>query len=452
VKKKVKKKKTQKETANRYTQHLLIGIILGVFLIFIALNIPDGSQVLGASTSPSSIPFLSSISSFFSQLLTKTSQTNSSTSENKTQVTLSQSELLAMADNKYADGTLPLGDNMYVTDAPKKGYIYLCSERSDENAGGAQAKGSWIYGNTWNIKEKISVTGQVSWPQATFSNTISGDKRTILGNDLPLHQTTGTFPIQSSDPAYAYDKNPNSIASQTIQQNFPTSPFYSDSAYCMGGEVGIMLNGVVLFNGFDATHRDAAAWEVQDSCSGHPQVSSEYHYHSLSSCITDISETTVIGFALDGFPITGPKVADSKYLTTEDLDECHGITSEITLDGKTVTMYHYVMTEDFPYSVSCFRGKPVSLMVTSQTNGMMQNRPSGMPSKGINLDSGHGTMMGSRNTMQKHQPPQEAISVCSGKTSGSSCSFNAPMGTVTGTCQTPQEQTTLMCVPAQKPQ
>jgi len=59
---------------------------------------------------------------------------------------------------------------------------------------------------------------------------------------------------------------------------------------------------------------------------------------------------TVIGFALDGFPITGPMVA---------AHECHGITSEIELDGKTVTMYHYVMTQDFPYSVSCFRGTAV---------------------------------------------------------------------------------------------
>ena len=66
--------------------------------------------------------------------------------------------------------------------------------------------------------------------------------------------------------------------------------------------------------------------------------------------------STVIGWALDGFPITGPKVGADNLLTTADLDECHGITSTITVDGKAVTMYHYVMTQDFPYSVSCFRG------------------------------------------------------------------------------------------------
>jgi len=117
-----------------------------------------------------------------------------------------------------------------------------------------------------------------------------------------------------------------------------------------------MTTGVALFDAFDAGGRDAGAWEVQDGCAGHPQISSEYHYHTLSSCIQDTSVITVIGWALDGFPITGPKVGTNNLLTTADLDQCHGITSTITVDGRAVTMYHYVMTQDFPYSVSCFRG------------------------------------------------------------------------------------------------
>jgi hypothetical protein len=52
-------------------------------------------------------------------------------------------------------------------------------------------------------------------------------------------------------------------------------------------------------------------------------------------------------------------VSAGNILTTDDLDECHGISSEITLDGKRVKMYHYVMTQDFPYSISCFRGTAV---------------------------------------------------------------------------------------------
>jgi hypothetical protein len=85
-------------------------------------------------------------------------------------------------------------------------------------------------------------------------------------------------------------------------------------------------------------------------------MSGQYHYHTLSSCIADTGVGTVIGWALDGFPITGPKVGANNILTTSDLDECHGITSTVTIATARVTTYHYVMTQDFPYSVSCFRG------------------------------------------------------------------------------------------------
>lgn len=372
--------------------------------------------------------------SFFSHIVSP--QTSSH------QVRLTQSQLLAMASDTYANGNLPLGDNKYVTVAPKKGYIYLCHVQTDSNVGGALKAGSWIHGSTWNIHEKIVVQGNIPWPSAMFSNTVTGDTRVLAGNDLPSH-TTGIFPIQSSDPAFPYDKNPNAIKSQSFTDTLPLNPTYSDTPYCMGGEAGIMLTGVALFSGFDAQLRDAAAYEVQDSCNGHPQVSGEYHYHSLSSCITDVSETNVIGYALDGFPITGPKVAPDKYLTTDDLDECHGITSDVMLNGKMITTYHYVMTEDFPYSVSCFRGKPARQQViqgNSQENGVGQG--SGMPQGG----------QGGSRTNQTPQPPQEASTVCVGKSVGTSCSFTAPRGNVTGSCQTPPGKTAEICVPSSSEQ
>jgi hypothetical protein len=187
---------------------------------------------------------------------------------------------------------------------------------------------------------------------------ISGTTRTITTNDLPKDHTTGIFPIQQSDPAYQYDRNPNNIAGQSLTYSLTAYPA-AKTPSCMGGEVGVMTSGIALFSGFDAGGRDAGAWEVQDNCGGHPQRTHEYHYHTLSSCFKDTSVQTVIGFALDGFPITGPKVGDNNILTTTDLDECHGITSDINLDGKQVTSYHYVMTQDFPYSVSCFRAEAI---------------------------------------------------------------------------------------------
>lgn len=260
--------------------------------------------------------------------------------------------------DKYANGLLPVGDRQYSTSQAEKGKIYMCNANFvPESQAGAQSRGPWFVGTTqWDVNKKATVRGSVDWTEK-MSNTVSGANRVINTNGLPDH-TTGIYPVASSDPAYQYDRNPNTIKEQSLTYTLVASPTYG-APQCMGGESGIMLTGAALFNGFDAGGRDAGAWEVQDSCQGHPQGAGEYHYHSLSSCIKDVSVSKVIGFALDGFPITGPNVGPKNYLTTSDLDECHGITSEITLDGKKVTSYHYVMTQDFPYSVSCFRAKPI---------------------------------------------------------------------------------------------
>lgn len=326
---------------------------------------------------------------------------------------------------------IPLGDNKYTTTSAKKGYIYLCNARKD--GFGAQAAGPWIRNGYWYPSEKINISGDVNWPNATFKNLISGITRTLSGNGLPTTHNTGTFPIARDEEAYSYDRNPNSIKSQNLKEQVPVNPVYSDTPYCMGGEVGTMLTGVPLFNAFDATLRDAAAYEVQDKCEGHPEVTGQYHYHSESGCFDEQSVETVLGFALDGFPITGGEVSEGKYLTTDDLDVCHGLVSEIVLDGKQVTTYHYVMTADFPYSVSCFRGKP------SRVNP--SNPPtSGGVSNGISGGTGSGMSGG-------QTPPKAAQDACISKQTGNSCEVSTSNGKLSGECRTTPDNKYFACIP-----
>ena len=161
--------------------------------------------------------------------------------------------------NKYADGLLPVGDNKYVTDAAKTGYVYTCQGYSNNlknDKGGAGSRGPWFTNNNtqYDINKKAHVSGSVKWT-SQFSNTLSGSTRLITTNDLPTH-TTGTFPIGKSDPAYLYDRNPNSIKSQNLSYSLNATPTYG-TPQCLGGEVGVMLTGVAIFNGFDAGGRDA---------------------------------------------------------------------------------------------------------------------------------------------------------------------------------------------------
>lgn len=270
---------------------------------------------------------------------------------------------------------LPLGDNKYSQDSPKKGYLYVCHVSTD--GGGAGTKGPWINGTTWDSTSKLSVAGDVAWPNAKFTSKVEGSNRVFTGNNLPISHNTGKFPIANSDPAYSYDKNPNTIKEQTLTLSLPENPTVASKPGCIAGMVGISVTGVTIYSAFDAQMRDAVAHEVQDKCDGHPQQQSQYHYHSLSDCIKDSrsginGSSDLIGYAFDGFGIYG-SYENGKELTTNDLDECHGKTSEVMWDGKKVNMYHYVATKDFPYTVSCFKGTSYEPKPSGGTGGQMPN-------------------------------------------------------------------------------
>ncbi|MCA9332331.1 YHYH protein [Candidatus Saccharibacteria bacterium] len=256
---------------------------------------------------------------------------------------------------------LPLGDNKY-SSSPKAGYVYSC--QTSFNGGGAFQQGPWIdtESGTWDLTRKISVDGDVDWPDAFWNSDSNGEYRSIASADLPHGHRTGTFPIASSDDAYQYDRNPNSIAKQSIKFQVPLNPSRLSSPKCVGGEVGIATTGVLIFSAFDAGGRDAVATEVQDSCQGHPQAGSYYHYHGYSSCFKDDSgdgeHSSLLGYAFDGFGIFGLKGEGGVELSTKDLDECHGHTHVIDWNGESREIYHYHMTQDFPYTVSCYRGEP----------------------------------------------------------------------------------------------
>ncbi|HUY62337.1 MAG TPA: YHYH protein [Candidatus Paceibacterota bacterium] len=320
---------------------------------------------------------------------------------------------------------IPLGDGKIST-SPKAGYVYSC--QTSFTGGGAQHAGDWIQGSTWNLAKKISVQGAHYWSNATFSDTFSGTEHLVTGNGLPVDEPTGTFPISPSDPAYQYDRNPNSIEPQDISYTLPANPIFAASSSCVPmGPVGIAKDGVAIYNALDAGGRDAVAHEIQDSCDGHPQSGGQYHYHGPSPCMPGATEPdAVVGYALDGFPITSMYDASGNYYTDAELDACHGTTSPIVWNGKTVTMYHYVLTQEYPYTVGCFRGTPVANR--GGTGGKAAQQPSGGGAAG--------------------GPPPAAVAACSSSTSGASCSFTgAAGGTISGTCQQPPNATSLACVP-----
>lgn len=270
--------------------------------------------------------------------------------------------VLAVAASHAAAHDRPLGDGR-ISSAAQRGYVYSCQQRFNPNAGGAHLKGEWIGADSYNPAAKPTVDGSVTWP-SEISVSLENGKRVVRANNLPQHPT-GQYPVQRSDDAYRYDRNPNAIAGQDILLVLPAVPQEAASPSCVPmGMVGFMLSGAALFNAVDAVGRDAPAWEIQDACSGHPERTGQYHYHDLSPCIEDTrsqpgGHSDLIGYALDGFGIFGEHGEGGHKLTNADLDACHGHTHEMIWDGRMRTIYHYHMTGAYPYSIGCFRSQPV---------------------------------------------------------------------------------------------
>jgi hypothetical protein len=227
--------------------------------------------------------------------------------------------------------------------------------------GGAFRVGPWIQGDTWDPTRKLHVQGSVPWPEAEYRVEVTESSRIITTNGVPRQNTTGVFPVAADDPAYQFDRNPNTISQRRLTLTVPGEPGVAAAPECVGmGVIGVLSDGVALFNALDAQGRDAAAHEILDSCDGHPERTGQYHHHTIPSCMATgmTGPSTLAGYALDGFGIYVERHSDGTLLTNTDLDECHGRTSSVLWDGRTVSMYHYVATLEYPYTVGCYRGTP----------------------------------------------------------------------------------------------
>jgi len=254
---------------------------------------------------------------------------------------------------------IPLGDG-YVSTTPKVGYVDSC-QTSFPSGGGAAVVGPWINtkNKTWNSTAKLHVQGSVHWPSASFRVTISGGRRHITTDDLPINHSTGTFPIAPDDPAYVYDHNPNSITAQSISWSLPEMPSKATKATCTSlGAIGVLDDGVLLFNALDGEGRDAVAHELLDSCDEHPMQDGTLHHHDVPSCIRSAATgtSTLVGYAVDGFGIYVERDAKGQLLTNRDLDACHGRTSKVLWNDKVQAMFHYDATLEYPYTIGCFEG------------------------------------------------------------------------------------------------
>ena len=253
----------------------------------------------------------------------------------------------------------------------------------------SQVNVPWRNGNVLNVAKALdsAVPGKVKMAHR-FKVMTTKTMRHFKGNGIPPWPV-GKYPIPSNSAAYGYysvlpglppyptaDLIP--ILPYNLDVSVPRNPKVNKKPTCIPSlSMGVALDGIMwhaeLAGASATTFVDPNAALPTDNCYGHPW-NTQYHVHGFSwKCLTQKSEpgskaSPLYGYAWDGFGIYGPRDANGKWITNKQLDECHGRTAEVMWEGKMQKIYHYVLNNEYPYSIGCFRGTPAILPHNLQHN------------------------------------------------------------------------------------
>ena len=262
---------------------------------------------------------------------------------------------------------------------PARNSVYLCLPPPLQGASLVRPSSPWISGDDIVVADIPYVEGSVTW-DSEFAVTLTDTERRLKGNGLPNHPT-GKFAVEEGTAAYEfYEPLPAEgydnasqipIVAYELDLALPRNPVLLPQPKC----IEEVFTGIVTQTGA-AWHLDIAVDSEDnlldpvsalpmDSCWGHPYAE-QYHYHGYSwKCFPDQGKagehSPLFGYAIDGFGVFGPRGEGGELLTNADLDECHGHTHEIDWDGEKKVMFHYHVNNEYPYSIGCFRGEPITL-------------------------------------------------------------------------------------------
>jgi hypothetical protein len=218
------------------------------------------------------------------------------------------------------------------------------------------------------------------YPDPMVQATCEGDELVVVSNGIP------NFEFQAITPA--------GLSAQDYEWRIPLDPEPAAEMTDVPllGVTGFAVNGLPFYGPnegeFPDPFGDPVYNMIVDFCLGHTAQRGDYHFHAvLEECVLGADPgdgpSPIIGFALDGFPIYGPRgcldaecnevvAMQSSWETTGDpttyawdanactaescdagqgefLDRCNG---RVGPDGR----YAYHITSTFPYILGCYRG------------------------------------------------------------------------------------------------
>jgi hypothetical protein len=244
-----------------------------------------------------------------------------------------------------------------------------------------------------------------AYADPTLSITCNATTMSVTSNSVPQYLIDWPSPTRNS---FANTLVPT-VATYPVPR-VATFNAAVTQATVVGG-VGVAINGVQVSSpsasGGPLTYADPASIEVDgDLCDGHPNPSGKYHYHSLkTSCFFQEADdgdlagdpctapSPIIAWIADGFPMRGPcecldaactqvvEMRSSWILMGGDGDPSDCAHQDYTYAGDAAEEsdgdayldecsghfgpagdYHYHATNEYPWTLRCYRGTPMPSM------------------------------------------------------------------------------------------
>jgi len=234
------------------------------------------------------------------------------------------------------------------------------------------------------ILSVLLLTAAIAYPQPELSvwrqntsgavgyNNITADVQQVF------YSTNFVYVKASGIPSYTigpWAMNPNIPTNQSWSFKIPRFPAANSGTLTAAGngQIGVLVNGVVLFNAGDAMtynnggiwHRNAQYFEAVgfDTSGGHPAPGGSYHYHINMKKLYSANasqHSPLVGYMFDGYPVYG-SYAYSNTNGTGGIRRMktgyrkRNITERTTLpDGTVLQPSQYGPAINSTYPLGCF--------------------------------------------------------------------------------------------------
>lgn len=285
--------------------------------------------------------------------------------------------------------------------------LSACSSSSDSSKVKNAVKSSktTMVEVTTTTSEVTTTTAATSSSTSVFCGADNGEFPDLsqfsgagTGYDKPkvvVNCATDTLTVTSNGiTSYPFvAKTPAGLKSQNFSWTISTKPTVAASTTSIETKmsaVAFTVTGLPIYGPLEGPTPTVEAYgdpvynDLLDTCGGHTGYNADYHNHKILAIAACSLDETIVGYALDGFPIysnpsyklksgyekTGnPKSYSFNAYTytggTGTLDKCNGQTQT---DGS----YRYYVTDTFPYVIGCYTGTA--------------KKQSGVAAQAINMD------------------------------------------------------------------